>query len=55
MAWRFLLAGPDTYPFVRPVDFNNLEEGQRVEFIIEQTEKGPQAAQEVALSLNGKK
>ncbi|MCS6910046.1 MAG: cold-shock protein [Anaerolineales bacterium] len=35
--------------------YRNLKEGQRVEFIIEQTEKGPQAAQVVALSPNGKK
>lgn len=33
--------------------YRNLEEGQRVEFTIEQTDKGPQAAQVVDLGKAG--
>lgn len=41
------------YSSIQGEGYRNLEEGQRVEFIIEQTDKGPQAAQVIAVGLNG--
>ena len=32
--------------------YRNLDEGQRVEFLIEQTDKGPQAVQVVGVAVN---
>jgi CspA family cold shock protein len=45
-------AGPDIFVHYSAIDgngFRNLAEGQRVEFAVEQTPKGPQAVQVVGL------